>query len=138
MAARRIADAVALHVSEGTLPDRTREFADMVVRAKGKEYQAMHPSKLTFQSLRVHINQEFEEIRRGINAAFQVLKEGGRCGLLTWKHSECAIVMDCYRNFEITQVRNHAGAVPGAPAARCTSGCCRRSCVEPGGKGLQV
>ena len=66
--------------------------------------QAMHPSKLTFQSLRVHINQEFEEIKRGIAAAFEVLKEGGRCGLLTWKHSECAIVMDCYRNYEISQV----------------------------------
>ena len=99
------------HRFQGTLPDRTREFADMVVRAKGKEYQAMHPSKLTFQSLRVHINQvplplppntspapplhpargqdtsdqstrlkcesraqEFEEIRRGISAAFQVLR----------------------------------------------------------------
>ena len=32
-----------------------------------------------------------------------MLKLGGRCGLLTWKHSECAIVMDCYRNYEITQ-----------------------------------
>ena len=67
----------------------------------------MHPSKLTFQSLRVHINQEFAEIRRGIAAAFHVLKEGGRCGLLTWKHSECSIVMDCYRNYEI--------ALPNAP-----------------------
>ena len=104
-------------MSEGTLPDRTREFADMVVRAKGKEYQAMHPSKLTFQSLRVHINQEFEEIRRGISAAFQVLKENGRCGLLTWKHSECAIVMDCYRNFEITQVQCQARPPPAAAAA---------------------
>jgi len=39
VAARRIADAVAVHVQQGTLPERTREFADMVVRAKGKEYQ---------------------------------------------------------------------------------------------------
>ena len=44
-------------MAQGTLPDRTREFADFVTRAKGKEYQAMHPSKLTFQSLRVHLNQ---------------------------------------------------------------------------------
>ena len=103
VAARRIADAISVAVAQGTLPDRTREFADFVTRAKGKEYQAMHPSKLTFQSLRVHLNQEFEEIKRGIAAAFEVLKLGGRCGLLTWKHSECAIVMDCYRNYEITQ-----------------------------------
>jgi 16S rRNA (cytosine1402-N4)-methyltransferase len=107
VAARRIADAIAVAVAQGTLPDRTREFADLVLRAKGKEYQAMHPSKLTFQSLRVHINQEFAEIRRGIAAAFHVLKEDGRCGLLTWKHSECSIVMDCYRNYEI--------ALPNAP-----------------------
>ena len=103
MAARRIADAIAVEVAQGRLPERTREFAELVQRAKGKEYQAMHPAKLTFQSLRVHVNQEFEEIKRGIAGAFEVLRSGGRCALLTWKHSECGIVMDCYRNYEVIQ-----------------------------------
>ena len=58
-AARRIADAIMLAVRAGTLPERTRPFAELVARAKGKEYQAMHPAKMTFQALRIHLNQEF-------------------------------------------------------------------------------
>ena len=33
----------------------------------------------------------FEELRRGVRAAFALLTEGGRIGLISWKHSECAI-----------------------------------------------
>ena len=53
VAARRIADAICVARSRGALPKRTREFAALVARAKGVEYQPMHPAKLTFQ---VHIN----------------------------------------------------------------------------------
>jgi len=36
-------------------------------------------------------------MRRGLHAAFALVAEGGRLGLLTWKHSECAIVVDFLR-----------------------------------------
>lgn len=50
-AAQRIADAVCLQrEAEGGLPSRTREFAALVASVKGREYQAMHPAKLTFQA----------------------------------------------------------------------------------------
>lgn len=48
-AARRIADAICVTRKQGLLPKRTKEFAALVARAKGVEYQAMHPAKLTFQ-----------------------------------------------------------------------------------------
>ena len=160
-AARRIADTICLARQAGRLPRRTREFAAMVATAKGREYQAMHPAKLTFQvaaarspsrpppacllqpqplgplatslvrlqsalapsppllprppppprppprrlrgpsqALRVHLNREFDEMRRGMRAAFELLGEGGRIGLITWKHSECAIVVDFFRSLE--------------------------------------
>eukprot|EP00798_Chlamydomonas_sp_ICE-L_P026404 gene26404-17501_t len=101
--ARRIADAIVLSRDAGELPNRTREFAELVCLAKGKEYQAMHPAKLTFQALRIHLNQEFEEISRGMAAAFKCMADGGRLGLLTWKHSECAIVMDFFRDHEVAR-----------------------------------
>ena len=49
MVARRIADAVALAKRDGSLPIRTGAFAQLVAKAKGKEYQKMHPAKMTFQ-----------------------------------------------------------------------------------------
>ena len=102
-AARRIADAICLARDANQLPKRTREFAELVARAKGREYQKMHPAKLTFQALRVHLNREFDEMRRGLHAAFELVGEGGRLGLLTWKHSECAIVVDFFRSLEATR-----------------------------------
>ena len=99
-AARRIADAVCLARSAGTLPRRTREFATLVAEAKGIEYQPMHPAKLCFQALRVHLNDEFGELRRGVAAAAGLLRDGGRIGLLTWKHSECAQLVDVFRALE--------------------------------------
>ncbi|CAJ1348144.1 unnamed protein product, partial [Effrenium voratum] len=99
-AARRIADVVCLARSRNALPRRTREFAALVAQGKGPEYQAMHPAKLTFQALRIHLNNEFDEMRRGICAAFGLLGEGGRIGLISWKHSECHIIMDIFRSLE--------------------------------------
>ncbi len=83
VAARRIADAVCLAVAEDRLRSTTKAFAALVAAAKGKEYQAMHPAKLTFQALRIHLNQEFDEMRRGMRAAAEVMIDGGRLGVLT-------------------------------------------------------
>lgn len=106
-AARRIADAICLAREAKALPRRTREFAAMVAEAKGREYQPMHPAKLTFQALRIHLNDEFGECRAGLAAAFELLGEGGRIGLITWKHSECQLVVDFFRS--LAGVRDDRG-----------------------------
>eukprot|EP00967_Tisochrysis_lutea_P051059 scaffold62927_cov32-Tisochrysis_lutea.AAC.2 len=100
VAARRIADAICVARDDGSLPERTKEFAALIARAKGFEYQAMHPAKLTFQALRIHLNDEFGECRRGLEAAFELLEPGGRIGVITWKHSECSLVVDFCRAHE--------------------------------------
>lgn len=99
--ARRIADAVALAKLGNTLPARTADFARLVATAKGREYQAMHPAKMTFQALRIAVNREFEELYDGLGAAMQLLRPGGKVGIITWKHSECAIIVDYSRKNEI-------------------------------------
>ena len=81
-------------------------FEDPVATAKGREYQNMHPAKLTFQALRIHLNEEFAEMRRGMGAAFALLGAGGRIGLITWKHSECAIVVDAFRRLEAVRAES--------------------------------
>ena len=58
--ARRIADVVCLARARGALPTTTKAFAELVARAKGKETsgQLMHPAKMTFQALRMEVNDE--------------------------------------------------------------------------------
>ena len=64
MVARRIADAIALAKREGTLPTRTGAFAQLVAKAKGKEYQKMHPAKMTFQALRIQVGVAGHDLER--------------------------------------------------------------------------
>lgn len=101
--ARRIADAICLARDAKKLPKRTKEFSALVASAKGLEYQTMHPAKLTFQALRIHLNEEFDECRRGMRAAFKLLHNGGRIGIIAWKHSESALVVDFYRSREVAR-----------------------------------
>ena len=62
MVARRIADAVALAKRDGSLPTRTAAFAQLVAKAKGKEYQKMHPAKMTFQALRIQVRRGYSHL----------------------------------------------------------------------------
>jgi hypothetical protein len=52
------------------------------------------------QALRIMVNEEFDQLREGMQASFEVMKAGGRVGVLTWKHSECAIVVDFHKQHE--------------------------------------
>jgi len=120
-AARRIADAICLARSRGELPTTTKRFAELVAQAKGKETsgQVMHPAKMTFQALRIHLNDEFEEMRKGMRAAFKLVGEGGRVGLITWKFSERKIVDEVYGALEAVRadeplLKWYQGQ-PGAP-----------------------
>ena len=105
--ARRIADVVCLARARGALPTTTKAFAELVARAKGKETsgQLMHPAKMTFQALRIHLNDEFGEMRKGMRAAFKVVGDGGRIGLITWKFSERKIVDEVFGALQA--VREH-------------------------------
>ena len=95
--ARRIADAVALAKAEDpTLQSMTTsKLAQLASAAKGhREYQQMHPAKMTFQALRVAVNREFAELRDGLQAATEACGLNGAVAVLTWKHAECAVVVD--------------------------------------------
>ena len=74
---RRVADAICIKRATDGLPTRTREFAKFIAAVKGKEYQGFHPAKLVFQSLRIHLNDEFDELRRGLAAAYELMPDNG-------------------------------------------------------------
>ena len=101
--ATRIADAVVLaREFQGGVPRSTSGMAKLVADARcGGDYQPMHAAKLTFQALRIYLNDEFGQLHAGLAAGLKLLKPGGRMGIITWKHSECALVMDFVRKHEI-------------------------------------
>lgn len=147
IAARRIADSIALNIKLGALPDRTRALANLVSEAKGHtEYQAMHPAKLFFQSLRIHVNQEFEELQRGMHDALEIMEDGGRLGILTWKFNECNIVNEFYREHEAvkedyplyTYLKNfHAASMKRLPSPSAIDALTMDEVSRPSNKEIQ-
>eukprot|EP00811_Abedinium_folium_P025941 NODE_3749_length_1991_cov_21.263948.p1 GENE.NODE_3749_length_1991_cov_21.263948~~NODE_3749_length_1991_cov_21.263948.p1 ORF type:complete len:558 (-),score=72.71 NODE_3749_length_1991_cov_21.263948:204-1877(-) len=108
--ARRVADAICLARATAAgaeaasgffLPDTTKGLAELVAACRGYEYQAMNPSKTTFQALRIHLNDEFGQLRGGLAAALPLLIPAGRLGVLTWKHSECTLLVNFLRTVEV-------------------------------------
>lgn len=51
-----------------------------------------HPSKRTFQAIRIEVNKELDVLERGIDVALDILSEGGRLCIITFHSLEDRIV----------------------------------------------
>ena len=66
---------------------------DKELRKKG------HPAKQTFQALRIEVNDELEALRKGLEDALDLLKEGGRCAVITFHSLEDRIVKNTFKDY---------------------------------------
>ncbi|MCH7542663.1 MAG: 16S rRNA (cytosine(1402)-N(4))-methyltransferase RsmH [Proteobacteria bacterium] len=93
-AARRIAKAIVRARDRAPI-ERTGALADIVrgaLRAKGarggKRRGAIDPATRTFQALRIYVNDELNELDRGLLAAEAMLKPGGRLAVVAFHSLE--------------------------------------------------
>ena len=90
--ARAIARAIAEARKQHPFT-RTSELADLVSGVLGRRPdQATHPATKTFQALRIYVNGELDALARGLIAAEQKLREGGRLVVVTFHSLEDRIV----------------------------------------------
>jgi 16S rRNA (cytosine1402-N4)-methyltransferase len=86
---RRIARAI---VAARPL-ERTGALAEVVRKAVGwKPHMKKDPATRTFQAIRIHLNEELEELEGGLEAAEQVLRPGGRLAVVTFHSLEDRMV----------------------------------------------
>jgi 16S rRNA (cytosine1402-N4)-methyltransferase len=85
---RRIARAIV----NGRPIERTGQLAAIVRKAAGYRPGGKDPATRTFQAIRIHINQELDELEGGLAAAEQVLAPGGRLAVVTFHSLEDRIV----------------------------------------------
>jgi 16S rRNA (cytosine1402-N4)-methyltransferase len=105
--AKQIARAIVAARSGGPV-DRTRQLAQIVAKAVPTREPHQDPATRTFQALRIHVNQELEELAVALPQCIDLLEEGGRLVVISFHSLEDRIVKQFMRE----------GAQPGRVPAR--------------------
>jgi 16S rRNA (cytosine1402-N4)-methyltransferase len=68
--------------------ETTRQLAELIERAAPRQGKKTHPATHVFQALRMVVNDELGALDRGLAAALQVLRPGGRLAVITFHSLE--------------------------------------------------
>jgi len=78
----------------------TLELAEVIKRNVPISYRnAKNPCRKTFQAIRMEVNDELGVLERGLSAAFESLKVGGRLAIITFHSLEDRIVKRAFADF---------------------------------------
>ena len=142
-----------------------RHAAEIVsgIVCSGGYIRHMNPARLTFQSIRVYLNQEMQQLDSVLNGAFRALEVGGHCSVISFKRKESGAVLGFVRRHEeppdsmlglpqrelcemwpllktdVLYTVEHVGEpITPAPTEVQNNNRCRSSKVHPLRKGLRV
>jgi 16S rRNA (cytosine1402-N4)-methyltransferase len=98
---RRVAKRIVDARTSGRIT-RTHQLADIVRSAVPRAIDGIDPATRTFQALRIHVNDELGELRRGLAAAEALLKPHGKLAVVSFHSLEDRIVKDFLRQRSTT------------------------------------
>lgn len=101
----RWAVRIAAHIvraRENRRISTTTQLAHLVKEAipAAARRRGPHPARRTFQALRLAVNDELENLRRGLEAASSVLRAGGRLAVISFHSLEDRMVKSFFRTGE--------------------------------------
>jgi len=98
--AKRIASFIVKEREESPITTTFR-LVDIIKGAvpKAKWDERIHPATRTFQALRIAVNSELESLERGMRAALDLLKPGGRGVIISFHSLEDRIVKHIFREY---------------------------------------
>ncbi len=97
--ARRIARAIVEARTEAPI-ETTSRLAEVIRSVKKPRYNAIDPSTLTFQALRIATNEELVGLDRFVDDAVSVLEPGARVAIISFHSLEDRIVKRAFRRLE--------------------------------------
>jgi 16S rRNA (cytosine1402-N4)-methyltransferase len=87
-----IARAIVKQREEGKAVQTTLELSNVIAKTVRSREPGQDPATRTFQAIRIFINQELADLERGLEAALDVLKIGGRLVVISFHSLEDRIV----------------------------------------------
>jgi 16S rRNA (cytosine1402-N4)-methyltransferase len=94
--ARRIAKAIITCRKKSPI-NTCKELSDTVMKVYGGRGKT-HPATRTFQALRIEVNRELDELKKGLASALNMLKVGGRLCVISYHSLEDRIVKNFVRD----------------------------------------
>lgn len=96
----QIAGAIVRRRTEKSI-DTTFELVDVIKSALPEKIlrKKGHPAKQTFQALRIAVNDELGALEDGLKEALSLLKEGGRCSIITFHSLEDRMVKNTFKEY---------------------------------------
>ena len=89
---RKISHAIIDFYKDGKILN-TFDLAEVIKKAKTRVPKKIHPATKTFQALRIHLNDEINNLKAGLNKSKDLVKTGGR------------IVCICFHSLEDRSVK---------------------------------
>jgi len=90
---RRLAKAI-VHDRQQRKFETTRQLAELLERISPRAGRKAHPATKIFQALRIAVNDEIGSLKRGLEAAVEILKPGGRLAVITFHSLEDRVVKE--------------------------------------------
>lgn len=87
---------IAEFICESRPIHTTTELAKIVAKAY-PGYSKVHPATRTFQALRIAVNDELELLRKSLPLWFEMLRPGGRIGVISFHSLEDRIVKNAFK-----------------------------------------
>ena len=114
----QFAKNIAKHIvmERAKAPIETTFQLNEIIKASipAKFRQNGHPSKKTFQAIRIECNRELEVLKDTMEDMVSLLKDGGRLCIITFHSLEDRIVKSAFKKFE-----NPCECPPGFPVCVC-------------------
>lgn len=97
--------------------ERTSQLAEIVSAAIPRRFHEVkkHPATRTFQAIRIWVNDELEQLRQGLVAAFDVLRPHGRLAVISFHSLEDRQVKNFMR--DLSQDDPHFRGLPSIPVS---------------------
>ncbi len=84
---RRIARAIVARRAIEPI-ERTADLAALIASVMPRGRHEIHPATRSFQAIRIHVNRELEDLERGLAAAHDALRPGGRLVVISFHSLE--------------------------------------------------